>query len=56
MVLLKTTSIKIGRNYIVGMSAIANIVRYLGKIDITRVIAIAVVIWQRMEKIVQKHC
>ena len=56
MALLKTASTKTGRSYIVGMKVIANVVRYLGKIEATRVSAtIAVVAWQSMATIIPKH-
>ena len=56
MVLMKTASIKTGRSYIVGMKVIANVVRYLGKIEATRASAtIVVVAWQSMATIIQKH-
>jgi hypothetical protein len=56
MALMKMVSIKIGRSWSVGANVIANVARYLGKIEVMRVSAmIAVVTWQSRATIIQKH-
>jgi hypothetical protein len=54
--LMKMINLKIGQSCIVGMNVIAKIVRYLGKIEVTRVsVTIAVVTWQSMARIILRQ-
>lgn len=55
MVHLKTTSLNTGQSYIVGMNVIANIVRYLGKIEVMKAnVMIADASWLKKDTIMHR--